>query len=44
LAPAENEVKTSTRLRAERTGKAVDSGSQQVDEAVKGVTNWFKKK
>jgi hypothetical protein len=29
---------------AERTGKAVDSGSQQVDKAVKGVTDWFKKK
>jgi len=28
----------------ERTGKAVDSTSQQVDKAVKGVTDWFKKK
>jgi hypothetical protein len=27
----------------ERTGEAVDSGSQQVDKAVKGVTDWFKK-
>ena len=31
-------------LTVERTGKAVDSGSQQVDKAVKGVTDWFKKK
>jgi hypothetical protein len=29
---------------AESTGKAVDSGSQQLDKAVKGVTDWFKKK
>jgi hypothetical protein len=29
---------------AERTGKAVDSGSQQFDKAVKGVSDWFKKK
>jgi hypothetical protein len=28
----------------ERTGKAADSGSQQIDKAVKGVTDWFKKK
>lgn len=28
---------------AERTGKAVDSGSQQMDKAVKGVTDWFKR-
>ena len=28
----------------ERTEKAVDSGSQQMDKAVKGVTDWFKKK
>jgi hypothetical protein len=28
----------------ERTGKAVDSGSEEVDKAVKGVTDWFKKK
>ena len=28
----------------ERTGEAVDSGSQQIDKAVKGVTDWFKKK
>ena len=31
-------------LTVERTGKAVDSGNQQVDKAVKGVTDWFKKK
>jgi hypothetical protein len=28
----------------DRTGKAVDSSSQQFDKAVKGVTDWFKKK
>jgi hypothetical protein len=28
----------------ERAGKTVDSGRQQIDEAVKGVTDWFKKK
>jgi len=29
---------------AERTGKAADSAGQQIDKAVKGVTDWFKKK
>jgi hypothetical protein len=37
----EDEVKAAA---AERTGKAVDSSSQQLDKAVKGVSDWFKKK
>ena len=43
--PFENLSYGSTAPRtAERTGKAVDSGSQQIDKAVRGVKDWFKKK